>query len=104
MPLRLTVAFGHDVALLSIVRLPETAPALLGVKVMGRAMDCPEFSVKGRDGTEIVNPAPATLAEDIVSGPVPNDVSVRDFVTGVLTPVEPNATASEETLSAGVAA
>lgn len=101
-PLRLTVAFGHDVALLAMVTLPEAAPELMGLKVTGRERDCPDVRVTGSDKAEIANPAPATVTEEIVKGPVPLEVKVTDFATGMLTAVEPNASAVEETLNAGV--
>jgi hypothetical protein len=77
-PLRLTVALGHEGALLTMVTVPDAVPLLAGLKETVSARDWPGFKVAGRDGAEILNPAPATLAEVMVRAAFPIDVNVKD--------------------------
>ena len=58
----------------------------------------------GNAAPKSVNPAPASVAPLIVTGAVPVEVKVTDWVVGVLTKTLPNATFVALMLSVGTAA
>ena len=85
------MAVGFVVALLVIRIDPVAAPAVVGLNVTCSTADCPGFSVIGKFAAIIVNPVPVNVAELIVSGDVPDEVSVTDWLVGVLTVTSPKA-------------
>jgi hypothetical protein len=76
-PLRLIAAVVGD-ALSETVTLPLAAPVTVGSKVTASVAVWPGFRVTGKDAPDMLNPAPLRVAELIVSGAVPEEVSVTD--------------------------
>jgi hypothetical protein len=72
------------VALLLIKIDPVSAPAVVGSKVTCRTADCPGFSVTGKVAPVMVNPVPVIAAALMVSAVEPDEVSVTDWLVGVL--------------------
>jgi hypothetical protein len=90
-PLRLTSAVPLVGAFVTIVSDPVAAPAVAGSNFTCTVTAFPGFSVTGKPGPAIVNPAPATVTELMVKGAVPDDKSVTDCgVACVLTVTSPN--------------
>ena len=85
------VAVGFVPALLVITMDPVAAPAVVGSNVTCSIADCPGFSVTGKVAPLIVNPVPVSVAVLIVSGEVPVEVSVTDWLIGVLSVTFPKA-------------
>ena len=91
-PLRLIVAVGFVVALLVIRIDPVCAPAVVGSNVTCRVADCPGFSVTGvAVPPRVKPPVPVSVAELIVSGAVPDEVTVMDWLVDVLMVTFPKA-------------
>lgn len=88
-PLRATVVVGLVVALLVIRIDPVAAPAVVGSKVTCNMAAWPGFRVTGKVAPVIVNPVPVSAAALIVSGEVPVEVSVTDWLVGVLMVTSP---------------
>ena len=61
------------------------APADVGRNCTCSVIDCVGFSVTGTLPPTIVKPAPVMVAELTVTGAVPVDVSVNDWVVDVFT-------------------
>ena len=78
--------------LLAITNAPFAVPCDVGLNWRFSVVDCPGDSVAGRVSPAAVNPEPDTFAEVIVTGSVPAEVSVRDWVEG-----EFNGTGPKET-------
>jgi hypothetical protein len=70
--------------LLLIVIWPLSVPGDAGSNCTCSVIDCCGFSVTGRTPPTIVNPAPVIVAELIVTGAVPVDVSVNVCIVAVL--------------------
>src|SRR5579863_4632570 len=83
-PFRLTVAVLPVEEVLSIVTVPVIAPPALGSNSTLRVTPVPGATVTGNRSPEIENPFPLTVAEEMVSGPVPVDFSATDWLTTVL--------------------
>ena len=90
-PLRLTVAVGFVVALLVIRIVPVSAPAVVGSNVTCNVADCPGFSVTGIAAPPRLKPVPVSVAELSVSGAVPDEVTVTDWLVDVLIVTSPKA-------------
>lgn len=78
MPLRVTVEVTPVEELLVRVSNPLAVRAASGLKLIVRVALCPGFSVNGKVTPESVKPEPVTLAALMVTGPVPEEVSVTD--------------------------
>ena len=74
-PLKLIVAVLGE-ALSLTVMLPLALPVAVGPKATERVADCPGFKVTGKVAPDMLKPAPESAAEWMVSGAVPEDVSV----------------------------
>jgi hypothetical protein len=90
-PLSVIVAVGFVPALLVITMDPVAAPAVVGSNVTCNVADCPGFSVTGKVAPVIENPVPVRVAALIVSGAVPDEVSVTDWLVGVFSVTFPKA-------------
>lgn len=102
-PLRLTDA-EPDEALSVRARLPVTAPDDVGSKLTDSVAVWPGFRVTGNPMPETLNPAPVTLAALIVSGTVPDEVSVSVSVAVLFTVTDPKLRVPELSVSPGTAA
>lgn len=100
-PLRLITTVPLIVALLTTVISPVAAPEVVGSNCTCTLTDCPGFRVTGKAAPDIEKPVPVSAAELIVSGEVPEDVSVTDCVAGVLRFTSPNVRSVVLTLRAG---
>jgi hypothetical protein len=90
-------------ALLPIAIVPVTAPAVVGSNLTVSVAACPGFSVTGKL-PESPNPVPLSVAALIVSGAVPEEVSVTDWLTVELRATLPKDTLLVLSVSAGVPA
>ena len=77
--------------MLVIAMDPVAAPDVVGSNVTCSTADCPGFSVTGKVAPVIVNPVPVSVAALIVSGDVPDEVRVTDWLVGVLSVTFPKA-------------
>src|SRR5271154_6883666 len=84
-PLRATTAVEPVDELLMIVICPLAAPAEVGSNCTCNVIDCVGFNVTGRLAPTIVKPFPVIAAEFTVTGEVPVDVNVNDWVVAVFT-------------------
>jgi hypothetical protein len=82
-PLKLMVALLGEALSLRLM-LPLVAPLAVGVKVTERLAVWPGFSVAGKLMPDMLNAPPASVAELIVSGAVPDEVNVTDCGVEVL--------------------
>jgi hypothetical protein len=80
-PLKETTILLLVAALLLIVNWPVTAPAVAGLKSSWSVNDCFGFSVFGKLPATREKPEPAMEVELIVTGEVPDDVSVAVLVS-----------------------
>jgi hypothetical protein len=103
-PLRGTVAVPPDPALLDIVNVPDAAPATAGSNFTWSVAVSLGFSVIGKVTPETLNPAPAAVAELIVSATVPPAVSVTGCDEAVFTFTLPKGTLDALTLKVELAA
>jgi len=78
-------------ALLSTVSWLDTAPAVCGSKLTSSVSAKVGFNVTGKVAPDKVNPVPFNLAESIVTGAVPVEVSVTGRVDDVFTVTFPKA-------------
>lgn len=92
MPLRTTVAVPLVDALLATVSWPDTAPAVAGSKFTSSVSAKVGFKVTGKVAPDMVKPVPVKVAELIVTGAVPVDVSITGSVDAVFTVTVPKAT------------
>ena len=75
---------------MTTVSVPLAAPAVAGSNFTCTVTAFPGFSVTGKPGPAIANPAPATVTELMVKAAVPDDSSVTDWgVAWVLTVTSP---------------
>ena len=79
-PLRATTAVEPVDELLLIVICPLAVPVDVGRNCTCNVTACPGFSVTGTLPLTIVKPAPMIVAELTVTGAVPADVNVNDWV------------------------
>jgi hypothetical protein len=84
-PPRVTVVVLPDDELLLMVSWPLADPVAVGRNCTCNAIDCVGFNVTGRLPLTIVKPAPVTVAEFTVTGDVPVEDNVNDFVVPVFT-------------------
>jgi hypothetical protein len=83
-PLRATTVVEPVDESLLIVICPLAAPADVGRYCTCNVIDCVGFSVTGRLPPTIAKPVPVIAAELTVTGEVPVEVSVNDWVVAVL--------------------
>jgi|KBSMisStaDraftv2_1062788.scaffolds.fasta_scaffold00090_20 hypothetical protein len=76
--------------LLPIAICPEKFPLAVGVNCTLNTAVCPGFKVIGTVKPELANPAPVIATELIVTGDVPEEVSVIDCSAGELISTVPN--------------
>jgi hypothetical protein len=74
---------------LLIVICPLATPVSAGLNCTCSVTAWPGFSVTGRLPPTIVKPAPVMVAELTVTGAVPVDVNVNDWVVAVFTVTPP---------------
>ena len=90
--------------LLLIVICPLAAPVAVGKNWTCNVTDWVGLSVAGRLPLTIVKPAPVIAAEVTVTGDVPVDVNVNDFVVDVFTVTLPKFRAASLTANCGLVA
>jgi DMSO/TMAO reductase YedYZ molybdopterin-dependent catalytic subunit len=101
-PLRLIVEVLPAYALLERVTVPDSVAALVGSNPRDSVAVCPGFNVTGKVTPEILKPLPVSVAELMVSGAVPEEVSVTDCVEAVFTTTLPKLTLLALRVSAGI--
>ena len=84
-PLRATTTVPPLDELLLMVICPLTVPVDVGRNCTCSVSACVGFSVAGKVPPTMVRPAPVIAAELTVTGAVPVDVSVNDWVVDVFT-------------------
>jgi len=84
-PLRAIVAVLLVEELLVMVNLPVAEPAVAGSNCTSSVAVWPEVSVTGKVTPETVKPVPVNAAALIVTGAVPVEVKVTDWVDVVFT-------------------
>lgn len=104
MPLRLMIAVPLVEELLVMVSFPVTAPTVVGSNCTFNVAVWPGFNVTGNVTPDIVKPVPVRVAALTVTGELPEEVSVKDWVAGALTTTLPKATLVELMLRVGMAA
>jgi hypothetical protein len=97
LPVRLTAVFGLAVELLEKISCPATDPAAVGANWTARLVLWPGLSVVGKLAPDAEKPAPLAVTELIVTGAVPVEVRVTDWVAAVFTVTLPNERAGELT-------
>jgi hypothetical protein len=75
-PLRLIADVPPVEEVLTMVSDPVAAPAVVGSKTRFKVVDEPGFKVTGNVTPDIENPVPVSVAELIVTAPVPEEVNV----------------------------
>jgi hypothetical protein len=101
-PLKLTTAVLLVDELLWIVSWPDAAPAVAGSNCTFRVIDWFGFKVAGNVAPDTVKPPPLAVAELMVTGAVPVDVSVTGSVEAVFTVTLPNAKLAGLIVSCGL--
>jgi hypothetical protein len=66
--------------LLATTNTPFVVPSDVGLNIRFRVAECPGGNVAGKLSPVVVNPAPEVVAEVIVTGAVPVEVRVSDWV------------------------
>jgi len=87
--------------LLVMLNCPVTDPAAVGLNCTVSTRDWPALSVAGNVVPETAKPVPVTVAALIVTGAVPVEFRVTDFVTVVFSDTFPNDSELALTLSVG---
>src|SRR5579862_292692 len=100
-PVSVTTSTGSFDDELLMVSCPCTVPVAVGSNSTLSVVDCCESSVRGSVGPSTLNPLPASVTALMVTGEVPVDLSVRDWVAGEFTTTSPNAMAVALNVSAG---
>jgi hypothetical protein len=90
--------------LLLIVIWPLATPVAVGLNCTWSVIDCVGFRVAGKPPPTIVKPGPAIAAEVTVTGDVPVDVRVSDWVVGVFTVTLPKLKLPALTVNCGLVA
>lgn len=88
-PLRLMSVVGFELALLVIRIEPVSAPAVVGSNATCSVALCPGCRVTGSVRPVIVKSAPVSEAALMVSGEVPVEVRVTDWLSGLSTVTSP---------------
>ena len=91
MPLKLTGTVFPVDELVEMVRVPDAAPAVVGLNCTLSERDWPGCNLAGNVPPETENPAPWIETELISSGHVPTEFKVSDCVEAVLVGTLPNA-------------
>jgi hypothetical protein len=103
-PLRATTVVEPVDESLLIVICPLASPAAVGRYCTCSVIDCVGFSVTGKLPPAIAKPAPVIAAEFTVTGEVPVEVSVNDWVVAVLTVTLPKLKVAALMLNCGLGA
>jgi hypothetical protein len=103
-PLRLTTAVLLVDESLWIVSCPETAPAVAGSNCTFRVTGCPGFRVTGKVAPDTVKPVPVNVAELMVTGAVPVEVSVTGCVDATFSVTSPNIRLTALSVNCGLVA
>jgi hypothetical protein len=103
-PLNWTTVDAPVEELLLIVNCPDAAPAVVGLNFTWSVTDWLGLSVTGKVAPESVNPVPLRAAALIVTGAVPDEVSVTGRVALEFTVTLPNGSEFAPTVSCGVLA
>jgi hypothetical protein len=90
--------------LLLIVIWPRAIPVAVGLNCTWNVIDCVGFSVAGKPPPTIVKPGPPIDAEFTVTGDVPVDVRVSDWVVAVFTVTLPKLKLPALTVNCGLVA
>jgi hypothetical protein len=101
-PLSATVTVLPELELLLIVSSPDNEPVVVGLNWICRVSDWFGFNVAGKLPPASENPVPLIVAELIVTGDVPVDVSVNDWVVDEPTVTLPKLTLPALTVSCGL--
>ncbi|MFZ0745074.1 MAG: hypothetical protein WAM85_11750 [Terracidiphilus sp.] len=88
-PLKLITADGLVEELLVMVSCPVAAPAVVGSNCTFRVAAWLAVKVTGKVDPDIVKPVPVSAAALIVTGALPVEVKVTDFVDGVFSDTVP---------------
>ncbi len=104
MPLSPISAVALIEELLVIFNCPVAVPAVKGSNCRFNASVCPGFNVTGKVIPDKLNSAPVVVAAVTITGAVPTDTNVTDWVADVLTRTHPKATLVALTLRVGPAA
>ena len=84
-PFRETNAVPPVVELLLIVTWPLAVPVVVGSNCTCNVTDCVGFNVTGRLPPTIAKPVPVIAAELTITGDVPVDIKVNDWVVAMFT-------------------
>jgi hypothetical protein len=103
-PLRLTTAVLLVDESLWIVSCPEAAPAVAGSNCTFRVTDCPGLKVTGKVAPDNVKPVPVNVAELMVTGAVPVEVSVTGCVDAVFSVTSPKIRLTALSVNCGLVA
>jgi hypothetical protein len=103
-PLKATTAVSPLDELLLMVICPLAAPVDVGRNCTCSVIDCVGFSVTGKLPPTIVKPVPVIAAELTVTGAVPVDVSVNDWVVAVFTVTLPKLNVAALIVNCGLGA
>jgi hypothetical protein len=103
-PLRLTTAVLLVDESLWIVSCPETAPVVAGSNCTFRVTDCPGLKVTGKVAPDTVKPVPVNVAELMVTGAVPVEVSVTGCVDATFSVTSPNIRLTALSVNCGLVA
>ncbi len=103
-PPRVTTVVVPDDELLLMVIWPLADPVAVGSNCTCNVIDCVGFNVAGKLPATIVKPAPVIVAELIVTGEVPVEVSANDCVVAVLTVTLPKLKLAALTVNCGLGA
>lgn len=103
-PLRLTTAEGLVEELLVMANCPVAAPAVEGSNCKVSVAAWLGFNVTGNEAPDIVKPVPVSAAALTVTGAVPVEVNVSDFVEAVLRATLPKLTLPALMLRVGTVA
>jgi len=100
-PLRLIVAVGLVDEVLVMLNCPVTEPAVVGLNCTVSTRDWPALRVAGNVAPETEKPVPVTVAALIVTGAVPVELRVTEFVADVFSETFPNDSEPVLTLRVG---
>ena len=103
-PLRLITAVLLVDESLWIVSCPEAAPVVAGSNCTFRVTDCPGLKVTGKVAPDTVKPVPVNVAELMVTGAVPVEVSVTGCVDAVFSVTSPKIRLTALSVNCGLVA
>jgi hypothetical protein len=103
-PLRFTTAVLLADELLWTISCPDAVPVAVGSNCTFSVTDCPGFKVTGNVAPDIVKAVPVSAAELMVSGAVPEEVSVTGWVDALFTVTLPKVRLAALTVNCELAA